>query len=205
MTIPKIIHQIWVGPKDPPMNWINTWKDIGFEHILWDEDKLTSLEMINQSKFDYFMENKIYYGAADIARLEILNNVGGIYIDADTERLKNFPEDWLDYDFFAVQGHNKEGKWNYRVTNGVIGATKNNNVIKKYIDKITVAKKIMPCWKTIGGSMLTTVLDDFKTDPTVKILPAYTFYPNSSWGYIDPRANEAIAKHRWGSTKGLYK
>ncbi len=35
MSVPKIIHQIWIGPKQPPINLMNTWKEKhpDFEYI----------------------------------------------------------------------------------------------------------------------------------------------------------------------------
>ena len=27
MTIPKIIHQLWIGPKTPPIKFMDTWKN----------------------------------------------------------------------------------------------------------------------------------------------------------------------------------
>ena len=40
--IPKIIHQFWVGPKPPPMNLIQTWRDAhpDWVHMLWTNDML---------------------------------------------------------------------------------------------------------------------------------------------------------------------
>ena len=43
MNIPKIIHQLWIGPKPPPNKFMDTWKDIhekeGFEYIRWGEEE----------------------------------------------------------------------------------------------------------------------------------------------------------------------
>ena len=201
--IPKIIHQIWVGPKEPPNKWINTWKNIGFEHILWDEEKLSKLTMTNRDKFDYFMKKSVYYGASDIARLEILYQFGGLYIDADTERLKDLPNEWFDYSFFAVEA-DPDPRWKYRITNGILGSSKNSPIVKKYIDKIAVAKKIEPCWNTIGGTLLTEVVKDFKNNKSILILNPYLFYPVSFKGVINKDAKDAVAKHYWGSTYNRY-
>jgi len=198
MKIPKIIHQIWVGPKEPPMHWINTWKNSSLEHILWNEEKLSSLKMFNQDKFDYFMNKKVYYGAADIARLEILYQYGGVYIDADTELLKPFPKEYFDYSFFAVEAY-PDPRWVRRITNGILGAEKNSSIIKKYIDEISIAKRIEPCWKTIGGTLLTKVLlEDFKDKENIMLFRPEMFYPKG----IDNQ--DSITKHYWGSTNNLY-
>jgi mannosyltransferase OCH1-like enzyme len=81
--IPKIIHQIWLGPKKAPEKHMDTWKkkheNEGFQYILWNEE-----EMIKR-KFESKLGDKIkdireYCGMADILRLEILYEYGGIYI-----------------------------------------------------------------------------------------------------------------------------
>ena len=44
--IPKVIHQIWIGPREPPTKWINRWKDDytkmypDFSHVMWNEEKI---------------------------------------------------------------------------------------------------------------------------------------------------------------------
>jgi len=37
MPIPKILHQIWIGPKPAPTNLMHSWKDKhpDFEYIYW--------------------------------------------------------------------------------------------------------------------------------------------------------------------------
>ena len=203
--IPKIIHQIWIGEKLPPQEYLDSWKINGFEYILWNEEKLNDLEMVNQDKYDYFYNIKMYYGCADIARVEILSQYGGVYIDADTLRLKDLPNEWFDYDFFAVKAYDNP-QWDIRITNGIIGGSINNPIIRDYKEKIQTAKKIEPCWSTIGGTALTNVItENYINDPKVLILEPWTFYPQ--WKNVKhPRATQAYATHVWGSkTKKLYK
>lgn len=40
-SIPRIIHQIWIGPKPAPTKFMDTWKDKhpDFEYIRWTEKK----------------------------------------------------------------------------------------------------------------------------------------------------------------------
>lgn len=49
MTIPKIIHQLWIGTKPAPTKFMNTWKDkhigLGFEYIFWNEEELKKQEI----------------------------------------------------------------------------------------------------------------------------------------------------------------
>lgn len=204
--IPKVIHQIWVGDKNPPEEYFETWKRLpGFKYELWNEEKLQSLVMLNQSKYDYFIERKIYHGAADIARVEILYNYGGFYVDADTKRLKLLPDEWFEKDFFAVQAYDHH-KWDYRITNGHMGSVKGGDLIAEYRKRIYNAEKWQPCWSTIGGTMLTNIItENYQEDPNTLILEPYTFYPVDMKGNVLSNENDAYAKHIWGSkNKELY-
>ncbi|QKF94412.1 putative mannosyltransferase OCH1 [Fadolivirus algeromassiliense] len=58
MNIPKIIHQIWIGPNKPPIMWINTWKvDYinkypDWQYKLWTEKEINELKLINKSIYE---------------------------------------------------------------------------------------------------------------------------------------------------------
>ena len=82
MTIPKIIHQIWIGNNNkPPIKLMNSWKQKhpDFEYIFWTEDEIIKRKLILQCQKKYDIINEIV-GKVDILRLEILYNYGGIYI-----------------------------------------------------------------------------------------------------------------------------
>ncbi len=42
MSIPKIIHQLWIGPKPAPTKFMQTWKEKhpDFDYIFWNEEEL---------------------------------------------------------------------------------------------------------------------------------------------------------------------
>lgn len=53
-NIPKKIHQIWVGPKQPPIVWVDTWRKkyrshySGWDYKLWGEAEVAEIKMRNQ-------------------------------------------------------------------------------------------------------------------------------------------------------------
>lgn len=97
-TIPKRIHQVWIGNNPAPMKWINSFRDKfvkrfpGWEHILWTERELERFPLINKYLFDC---EPVLSGKVDILRYELLFRFGGIYIDADMEWLNEKPLDEL--------------------------------------------------------------------------------------------------------------
>lgn len=203
--IPKKIHQIWVGDKTPPTEYLETWKRLpGFEYKLWTEKELSKLDMLNQDKFDFFMDRKVWHGVADIARVEILFQYGGFYVDADTKRLRLLPDSWFDNDSFAVRAYDNP-KWKYRITNGHIGSIPKGKLITEYRYQIKQAKKFTPCWSTIGGTLLTDIIQN-KVSETL-VLEPYTFYPTDMKGnpINYPDGSISYATHVWGSkNKDLY-
>ena len=75
--IPKTIHQIWIGPLDPPTSLMNSWKikHPDYKYILWDEDK------IKREKFesglnivDLVVESKLLNSKSEVRRM--IKNLG---------------------------------------------------------------------------------------------------------------------------------
>ncbi len=91
MSIPKKIHYCWFGGNPLPesaLKCIESWKKYcpDYEIIEWNESNFD----VNQN--DYVREayeSKKYAFVADCARLYVLKNYGGIYMDTDVEVLKS--------------------------------------------------------------------------------------------------------------------
>ncbi len=95
MSIPKIIHQIWIGPNKQPDIWINTWridyinKYKNYEYMLWNNENIKNI-LNKYPKFEEMINTEIEYcGKADMLRYLILYEYGGIYIDADSVWVNN--------------------------------------------------------------------------------------------------------------------
>jgi len=125
--IPKVIHYCWLGNKPlTPLaqKCVDSWRRVmpDYEIKLW-----------NESNYDFqkntFMANaykqKMWGFVPDYARLDIIYNYGGIYLDTDVEALKPF-DDFLEYPAFC----GFESK--YLVALGLgFGAEKGNKIIKQ--------------------------------------------------------------------------
>lgn len=92
--IPKVIHYCWFGGKDIPdknKKWMESWQKFcpDYEIKRWDESNYD----ISKNRFMLqAYEEKQWAFVPDYARLDIVYNHGGIYLDVDVEIVKNFDD-----------------------------------------------------------------------------------------------------------------
>lgn len=190
MNIPKIIHQIWLGPNKRPDIWLNSWKidyikqNPDWTYKLWTEKEINKLKLINRKQYN---SENFYNGKSDIARYEILYQFGGVFIDADSLWIKK-PNNSLNkilemskkYGMFAAE--EPVNKWS--IANGVIGFIKNHQILKEMITFINnnyyylkkKRKRHRDVWTVTGTKPFTDIVN--KSENKL-ILDSFYFYPES--------------------------
>jgi len=133
IRIPKIIHYCWFGKKEIPAQyrkWMETWKKYcpDYEIVEWNEDNYD----VRKSRYiSQAYDAGQWAFVSDYARIDIINEYGGVYLDTDVELIRNLDE-LLRNDAFC--GY-ENLKW---VAYGLgFGAVKHNNIlaeIKEYYD-----------------------------------------------------------------------
>lgn len=134
MSIPKKIHYCWFGGNPLPESvkkCINSWKKFcpDFEIIRWDE---SNFDVSGNLYAKQALQNKKYAFVSDYARLKILYDNGGIYLDTDVELVKPL-DDFLTYS--GYMGFEKgrfinENERIYEMASGLgMGAEPENKVI----------------------------------------------------------------------------
>ena len=182
--IPKIIHQVWIGPYNPPWKWINSFK-INFknqfpdwDYKLWREEDISHLKMTNQK---LYQQEGVFAGKTDILRYELLYQFGGMYIDADSEWLNNKPLSELilqTNELGVFAGQEDE----VMLAAGVIGSSKKNPIIHLLIKLLTLTffktriEKQYPTWIALGPRFFSEVIKYFE----ITKFPKHFFYP-ASW------------------------
>lgn len=129
MSIPKIIHYCWFGRGQLPAlakKCIKSWKKYcpDYEIICWNEDNfdLTQNRYVREA-----YEAKKWAFVSDVARLQILADHGGIYLDTDVELLKPL-DDLLCHKGFM--GFDEKGI----VATGLgFGAEKGNQIVEEFL------------------------------------------------------------------------
>lgn len=207
MVIPKIIHQIWIGPHPKPTNMLNTWKDKhpDFEYILWDEEEIKkrNIKFICQHRIDEMEE---WCGKADIMRMEILYNYGGIYIDADSFCIE--PIDGLLEKHNAFAAYENEQVRPGLVANGNMAFPSHHPLCKAAItlifhNKVSFRDTKRRAWMNTGPMLLTNLLKASNFND-VNILPSYYFLPLHCTGLRYAGHSKVYAYQEWGSTKQNY-
>lgn len=105
LTIPKIIHQIWLGSPFPEefkalqQSWIEHHMDRGWQYKLWTDEDVAELQLSNQQFYD---ATDNYGVKSDILRWELLYLYGGVYVDTDYECLRALDDLHYTYDFYTA-------------------------------------------------------------------------------------------------------
>jgi mannosyltransferase OCH1-like enzyme len=205
--IPKIIHQIWIGPKKCPERLIQTWRDKhskedGWEHRLWTNEDIEKFGIRNRRQFDEIEE---WAGKADIWRYEILHRYGGIFCDADSICTNQLDDHFLQHDCFA--GFENEQCRGQLIANGYIGATKENKLIEILIDEISKMKSVSQkktgkmAWQNVGPLFFTEQI--MKNQYPIAIYPSFVFIPEHYSGIKYTGPGKSYSQQLWGSTQEL--
>ena len=129
--IPKKIHYMWLGGKEIPANLkkcIESWRRFcsDYEIIEWNENNYD----IDKHPYMRQAYDTGFYGfVPDYARLDILYEHGGIYLDTDVEIRKTLDHMLCQEAFCGVE------KWQVLNFGGCSGSVKGNPAIKKFIDR----------------------------------------------------------------------
>lgn len=184
--IPKIIHYIWFGnrPKTKKIEkCIQSWKKHcpDYEIIEWNEENFD----INCNKFlKEAYDSGNFAFASDVARLFVLFEYGGIYVDADVELLKNL-DDLLQNEAFVgfeIDEYVNSGQ--------MMGSVKGNSLIKEHIEKYNSISfsKCADITKITCPHILTNLLIQKGFEPNGKeqIIEGLHIYPQD---YFNPFNN----------------
>lgn len=139
--IPKIIHQIWVGPKTPPAYFVTfqeKWKSLhpDWEYHLWTDSEL---EDLNLDLKDLIDASPNYAEKSDIIRSELLDRFGGVYLDVDMDPFQSLDELHKKYDFYCgIENPHKIATTSNRLWLGIsiIASAPNHPVIKRWKELI---------------------------------------------------------------------
>ena len=209
MSVPKIIHQLWIGDKEMPINAMNSVKNmnLNYKYMFWCEKTIEenlNIKPRYQRKID---EHTAIWGKADLYRYLILEQYGGIFVDADMVCIEPFDDFLLSSAFFCWE--NEIMRPNLCATS-LQGYPPNHIIPKMAIDwimnnNVNIEKTRIDSWKLVGPGLLTKTYWELIPDKSVvNVLPSYTALPDHHTGTKYKGHGKVYMSHEWGSTKNNY-
>ena len=205
--IPKILHQIWIGPKPAPINLMKTWKEKhpDFEYILWTEKEIEDrqLQLTCVDKINMIPEIN---GKADIIRWEILYQYGGYFVDADSICIEPFDYYFSNKTAFAT--FENENVRAGLIATGTMGFIPKHPLCFDIInwiysnDSIQLIKETR-AWYSVGPGLLTKMLDTGKYKD-VSVYPSHCFLPIHFTGPAYEGHKKVYGYQEWGTAKQSY-
>ena len=71
--IPRVLHQIWLGPRVMPDEWMRSWRDAhpSWTYRIWREADVAAFELSNAALYRRCCDDDLFDAAADVVRAEI--------------------------------------------------------------------------------------------------------------------------------------
>jgi hypothetical protein len=205
--IPKILHQIWIGEKNPPINLMETWrqKHPEFEYILWNEHEIVHRGLELSCLREINIMNEIN-GKADIIRWEILYKYGGYFVDADSICIEPFDSFFENQTAFATYENEIVRKG--LIATGTMGFIPNHPLCRDIIEWIKTPEaeekiRNYRAWVSVGPALLTNMVETNKY-PDFAIYPSYCFLPNHFTGPKYEGHKKVYGYQEWGTAKQSY-
>lgn len=201
--IPRILYQIWIGPYDRPVEWMDSWKNAhpGWRYVILDNDFLNGRKWRLQPQMDEYLRRGDWAGVSDMMRYEVLLETGGIMMPADAVCLK--PVDDL---FTASSAYVARENDIYcpESLSPVLAAPAGHPALALAIEKISQIepKQMATAWLTNGNLLmgyLARLHPDFFT-----ILSSKVFVPRHYSGIFHIPDENTYAFEHFGSTGGKY-
>ena len=205
--IPKILHQIWIGPLPAPSNLMRTWREKhpDFEYILWNEAEIErrGLDLSCSREIDIMKEIN---GKADIIRWEILYKYGGYFVDADSICIEPFDAFFENQTAFATFENETVRKG--LIATGTMGFIPEHPICRDIIEWIKTPEaetsiRDFRAWYSVGPALLTKMLETKKYND-VAIYPSYCFLPIHFTGPKYEGHKKVYGYQEWGTAKQSY-
>lgn len=183
--IPKVIHYCWFGGKPLPSDvkkCIKSWKKYcpDYEIKRWDE---SNFDVYQNEFISSAYKNKAWAFVSDYARLKVIYDDGGIYLDTDVELLKTLDSLLINKCYVGVQ------QQDLVINTGLgFGAEKGNIAVLKMLEQYNnlmfgkeIANKIACPWL---NTKAINALGEYNLE-NITYLKDVTIYPPT---YFDPIA-----------------
>jgi len=208
MSIPKIVHYVWVGPRALPQEEqrrVAKWRELlpDWEFRLWDNDALDFSSPYLRMTFAVRAWSRI----SDYIRMDALTKFGGVYLDSDVELVR--PLDPL-LDRAAFLGFQAGDEMSWEMVNGAVFGAQRGHWLPRLIRTMFDEKfdGRVDVGARSGPGLLTEILREhglsgYSDTPVdvkdVTIFPKRYFYPYNWEEAYSPAVitPDTFAVHHW--------
>lgn len=204
--IPKTIHYCWFGDNPMPKHFqdnIDTWQRCcpDYEIVRWDE---SNYDITKNRYMKQAYEEKKWGFVPDYARLDIINQHGGIYLDTDVKLLRSL-DDLLIFNMFCGFENNS-----YVAFGLGFGACKNHRILKTMLNEYNQME-----FRRGDGTLNLTASPKYQTRTLEKyglkrnghiqiydefvVLSSEYFAPINEYGFGNPTKN-SFSIHQYAAT-----
>ena len=204
LGIPKRLAHIWVGHKEPPIEWMNTWRHHhpDWEYVLYDNNYLTGRQWRNQSLINTYFKQGRYEGVSDLIRYEILLHEGGFVPEADAECL--MPCDALFEKATAYTVYENEFR-KPGLVSPFIAASPGHPFLETIVTDLGqrwTPDTLKVPWRSTGNKYLKHRISEHS--PDIVIFPSHFFIPEHKSGVCYDGDGPIYARQHWGTTGRKY-
>ena len=207
--IPKIIHQIWSGVDEPLPEYFSalgeTWKKYHPEwrYEFWNNDRMNSFVQRNYPDYwEVYSDFQYNVQRWDAIRYLILDKIGGMYVDFDTECLSSHNTLLANKTCcFSMEpeAHGKVFNKELYFNNALMASIPNHPFIKTIIENVFQYKrplrelswgeKILEILNTTGPLLLLKLYEEYPDKESIYLIPAK---------YVSPFTDKEIKLLRQG-------
>jgi hypothetical protein len=187
------INAIWIGDESRVPSEVYTWGNV----TVHGNQVLGNITWELKDKMRHYASMGELNGVADCMRWELLYHYGGIFVDADSEKVRNLP-DFIN-ELSAVAAWENEIDRPGLIACGFLKFEKHDKFVGDIIDWIKAEPiKGREAWEVVGPGAITTVFKHTKPRH-LTILPSHFFFPRHHSGR-EYTGTYILAKQNWSST-----
>lgn len=201
--IPKKLGHIWIGHLPAPIIWMDTWRNMhsNWEYTLYDNYFLKEFPFKTRVQIDEYLKRGQYAGVADLMRLEILYEFGGLIPGADSICLENTEEIFNKscphtvFENEYIRGH---------LVSPIQASPRKSDFIGEMIEELCQIRpnELDEPWISTGNLFTALMID--KLRPEIEILPSHYLIPQHFTGLNYKGEGKIYAVQLFGSTQSTY-
>jgi mannosyltransferase OCH1-like enzyme len=190
---------IWIGDElRKPVDCIQSWGD---DVKVYGNKDLTTRSWRLAPQMQYYIQTNQLNGTADCMRWELLYQYGGTFVDADSVKLRDLPDDFNELPCIAAWEQESErpgliacGYLKFPPKHPFVNA-----IIEHILEEPMEGKM---AWEVVGPMAITKTFYKEKPDD-LTILPSHFFFPRHLTGK-EYSGTLKYADQKWGSTFNSY-